>query len=266
MPTGPVLTEVATGVLVATSGFDVTTTTVIIGRDGGCLVIDPAVTVAELASLAAGLTARGLRPQAGWSTHPHWDHVLWSRELGTDVPRFAAPDAVTAARSGRAALLRQARRAAPGHEARLVGQITGLPPGPGRIPWDGPQARVVIHDGHAPGHGAVFLPGTGTLIAGDMCSDAEIPLLDTGQPDPVGDYRTGLRRLAALDGVRQVIPGHGRVGDAAEFRRRLAADHDYLDALERGRQFADPRLTQRWLRTAHNRQFRYVNGGREMQS
>jgi hydroxyacylglutathione hydrolase len=46
------------------------------------------------------------------------------------------------------------------------------------IPWDGPEARLIVHDGHAPGHGAVFLPGSGVLIAGDMCSDVEIPLLD----------------------------------------------------------------------------------------
>ena len=40
-----------------------------------------------------------------------------------------------------------------------------------------------MHDGHAPGHGAVFLPESGVLIAGDMCSDVEIPLLDTDAAD-----------------------------------------------------------------------------------
>jgi hypothetical protein len=45
------LTEVAPGVLVATSSYDQTTTTVVVGSagSGGCLLIDPAVTVAELA-------------------------------------------------------------------------------------------------------------------------------------------------------------------------------------------------------------------------
>ena len=41
--------EIAPGVLVATSSFALTTTTVVLGSAGGCLVIDPAVTVAELA-------------------------------------------------------------------------------------------------------------------------------------------------------------------------------------------------------------------------
>jgi hypothetical protein len=27
---------------------------------------------------------------AGFSTHPHWDHLLWHPRLG-DVPRYATP-------------------------------------------------------------------------------------------------------------------------------------------------------------------------------
>lgn len=248
-----VLTEIAAGVLVATSEFALTTTTVLAGADGGCLVADPGVTVAELASLAAELARRGLRPRVGWSTHPHWDHVLWHRDLG-DVPRFATPGAVAAAQAGREDMVRAAEAQTPGHDPQLFGRLTALPAGATAIPWDGPVAHVVAHDGHAPGHGAVFLPGSSTLITGDMCSDVEIPLLDLDGRDPLGDYRAGLARLAALAGVHRVIPGHGHVGDAAEFRRRLSVDQAYLDALERGQPFTDPRLTQDWLRAEHARQ------------
>ncbi len=119
---------------------------------------------------------------------------------------------------------------------------------------------MVVHDGHAPGHGAVFLPATGTLVAGDMCSDVEIPLLDLAASDPLGDYLAGLDLLAALTGVRQVIPGHGHPGDAAELRRRIDADRSYLDALERGAPPVDPRLAQDWLRAEHDAQLRRVRG------
>ena len=54
------LTEIAPGVLVATSSYAVTTTTVVVGASGGCLVIDPVVTVAELAGLAGGVPARAV--------------------------------------------------------------------------------------------------------------------------------------------------------------------------------------------------------------
>jgi hydroxyacylglutathione hydrolase len=251
------LTEIAPGVLVATSSYAVTTTTVVVGSSGGCLVIDPAVTVAELTGLAGELTAMGLRPAAGWSTHPHWDHVLWSRELG-DAPRYAAPAAITIAETERDGILEGARDAAPDLDLELVGRMQSLDAP--AIPWDGPEARLVVHDGHAPGHGAVFLPGSGILVAGDMCSDIEIPLLDTLATDPLGDYRTGMERLAAVPGVRQVVPGHGHIGDAAELRRRLVLDAAYLDAVSGGQPYADPRLTAdspEWMRTTHQDQVRY---------
>jgi hydroxyacylglutathione hydrolase len=248
--------EIAPGVLVATSSFALTTTTVVLGSAGGCLVIDPAVTVAELASLAAELADRGLAPSAAWSTHPHWDHVLWSAELG-DAPRYAAPAAVNIAETERNGILDGVQRAAPGHDLSLIGRLTALDAPV--IPWDGPEAQLVVHDGHAPGHGAVFLPGTGVLIAGDMCSDVEIPLLDTVEADPLGDYSTGMERLAAVSGVRQVVPGHGHVGDASEFRRRLALDAAYLDAITTGKPSHDPRLEDcaEWMRVTHDEQVRY---------
>jgi hydroxyacylglutathione hydrolase len=255
------LSQIADGVLVGTSEQDMTTTTVVVGSGGRCLVIDPAITPADMAVAAAELAARGLQPAVGWSTHPHWDHVLWSRELG-EAPRFATPRAVAAATAHRADLIDSTQRSAPGHDLELLGRLTALESGADRVPWNGPQARVVAHDGHAPGHGAVFLPEAGVLVAGDMCSDVEIPLLDRDTPDPVGDYRAGLERLAALDGVRQVVPGHGHVGDAVEFGRRIAADQRYLDALERGAPFEDPRLTKDWLRAEHERQLRQARAGR----
>jgi glyoxylase-like metal-dependent hydrolase (beta-lactamase superfamily II) len=234
-----------------------TTSTVVVGSSGGCLVIDPAVTVAELAALAGELAALGLRPAVAWSTHPHWDHVLWSRELG-DVPRYAAPAAVTITETERDGILSGAEMSAPGHDLALIGRLAPLDASV--IPWDGPTAQVIVHNGHAPGHGAVFLPDTGVLVAGDMCSDIEIPLLDTVAEDPLGDYRTGMQQLAAVPGVRQVAPGHGHVGDAGEFRRRLALDSAYLDALKLGKDFSDPRLTENcaeWMRTTHDEQVRY---------
>jgi glyoxylase-like metal-dependent hydrolase (beta-lactamase superfamily II) len=251
------LTEVVPWVLVATSSYAMTTSTVVIGSSGGCLVIDPAVTTADLAGLAAELAARGLRPVVGWSTHPHWDHVLWSRELG-DVPRYAAPAAITTAEAERDGILDGARRAVPDLDPEMVGRMRSLDAP--AIPWDGPEARLIVHDGHAPGHGAVFLPESGVLVAGDMCSDVEIPLLDIEAADPGGDYRTGLERLASVPGVRQVVPGHGHVGDTAEFRRRLALDAAYLDAVSAGQPYDDPRLTPespKWMRVMHEDQMRY---------
>jgi glyoxylase-like metal-dependent hydrolase (beta-lactamase superfamily II) len=172
---------------------------------------------------------------------------------------------VAAAEAERAELVREAQRSAPGHDFSLLGRLTPLPgtDAAGSIPWDGPEARLIVHDGHAPGHGAVFLAGSGVLAAGDMCSDVEIPLLDLTAPDPLGDYRVGLERLAAVAGVSQVVPGHGHIGDAGELRRRLALDAAYLDAITSGQPAGDPRLTQaspEWLRVTHDEQVRHFGG------
>jgi hydroxyacylglutathione hydrolase len=251
------LTEVAPGVLVATSTYAMTTSTVVAGSPGSCLLVDPAVTVADLAALAGELADLGLRPAVAWSTHPHWEHVLWGAGLG-DAPRYAAPGAVTLLETEREAMLEQLGQSAPGHDLELAGRMQALDGA--AIPWGGPEARLIVHDGHAPGHGAVFLPDSGVLLAGDMCSDVEIPLLDTVAKDPLGDYRTGLERLASVPGVRHVVPGHGHVGDAAELRRRLNLDTAYLDAVSAGRPYQDPRLTPdspEWMRSMHESQVRY---------
>ena len=119
------LTEVAPGVLVATSAYAMTTSTVVVGSSGGCLLVDPAVTVADLAALAGELADLGLRPAVAWSTHPHWDHVLWSAGLG-DAPRYAAPAAVTLLAAERGAMLEQLGQSAPGHDLELVGRMQPL--------------------------------------------------------------------------------------------------------------------------------------------
>jgi len=247
--------EIAPGVFVATAQQYTTTTTIVAGPDGGCLLIDPAVTAADLAALAGWLSARGLRPVAGWSTHPHWDHLLWSAALGPAPRHATAPAAAVAARE-MPGLLRAVGESAPGHDLTLFARVEPL--AGGEIDWPGPRAVVCQHDAHAPGHGAVLLPEHGVLIAGDMLSDIEIPLPDLDAPDPVGGYRHGLELLAAAPGVTLVVPGHGHVGDQAEFRRRVGADRAYLDAIESGADTADPRLTdaaptQEWLRAEHAR-------------
>lgn len=253
------LTEVARGVLVATAVQFTTTSTVILGAGDGCLVVDPAVTVAEVAGLADDLAARGLRPVAGWATHPHWDHLLWDRGLGA-VPRYATPLAAAAARQRRAELIDQLTEAAPGHDLELFARLSALEAP--QVPWAGPDALVIEHAAHEAGHGAIYLPDSRTLLAGDMLSDLEIPLLNCDDPDPLGSYLAGLELLAALSDVQTVVPGHGHPGDHAEFLRRVSADLRYLDELGRGTSAAgqDDRIGASWLRAEHDRQFAGLHG------
>lgn len=256
--------ELAPGVHVATEQELTTNSTAVAHPGGGCLLIDPAVSAADLAGLAADLAGAGLAPRAGFATHPHWDHVLWSRALG-DVPRYAAAAAAALTGAEHDLLAENLRTRSPGHELDLAGRLTALPDGTGLIPWDGPEAQLVVHDGHAPGHAAVFFPHTGVLVAGDMLSDMEIPILATERDDALTEYRTGLDKLAGVREVRWLVPGHGQVTDAAGFRARVDADRRYLDRLEAGQPYDDPRSLDGWLVDVHRQQSGYVaaRSGRE---
>jgi glyoxylase-like metal-dependent hydrolase (beta-lactamase superfamily II) len=120
-------------ILVRTSELYTTTTTVVIGAGGGCVLVDPAVTPADIAELAADLRRLGLHVVAGFSTHPHWDHVLWSAELGA-APRYATAAGVRALAADFERSWRLAEEFAPGHDAGLFGRLTALPAGSESIP------------------------------------------------------------------------------------------------------------------------------------
>ena len=240
----------------ATAERYTTTSTVVVGGGaGGCLLVDPALTPDELSGLAAALAGRGLHAVAAFSTHPHWDHLLWHPSLG-EVPRWATRRAADSARRHAAELRAEAGENAPG--PAWPGAVVGLPDGVSHLPWEGPPARVVRHEAHAPGHAALVVAGV--VVAGDMLSDLEVPLLDLSAADPLGDYAAGLDRLAEVlggPGVRVLVPGHGHPAGRTEALARLDADRRYLEALAAGRDLGpdqDARLADRWVRGEHERQ------------
>jgi glyoxylase-like metal-dependent hydrolase (beta-lactamase superfamily II) len=223
-----VLRQVAEGALVHQSEILQNNTVVVHGR-AGVLLIDPGVTGSEMACLANDPRELGQPVVAGFSTHPHWDHVLWHAELG-DAPRYGTGRCAASMR----VLLSSADWQAgvveglPPEVAEdlpldLFGLITGLPDGTAHIPWDGPEVRIIEHQGHAPGHAALLIEERGVLVAGDMLSDVLIPMLDlNGTADPVMDYLNALRLLESVAGdVDVLIPGHGSVGGADQVRARI---------------------------------------------
>ncbi|SDS64586.1 Glyoxylase, beta-lactamase superfamily II [Paraoerskovia marina] len=263
--------EITPGVLVSRARLWSSLTTVVVA-DSRCLVVDPGITPSEIGRVADELRARDLRVDAGFSTHPHWDHVLWSpRWLG--APRWATTACVRRADESRAYNLAEADSLAPGHDHDLVGRLVPIPRTDGgalRIPWTGADSLVVEHDAHARGHAALVLPGRRVLVAGDMLSDREVPLLDTDAVDPVTDYRRALDLLAAQvveHGVTALVPGHGSpaLGSRA-VNERFTADRRYLDAIEHEARHGcgdepraacstrDTRLTDPWVAGEHRAQ------------
>ncbi|MGO9781147.1 MAG: MBL fold metallo-hydrolase [Streptosporangiaceae bacterium] len=261
------LRQVAAGVLIHESEFCQSNAVVVQGR-AGVLLIDPGVQGSEMACLATDLGELGQAVVAGFSTHPHWDHLLWHAGLGA-APRYG---------TARCADIAQTLLSDAGWEARIVewippdiaeqvpldllGRITGLPAEMARIPWDGPQVRIVEHQAHAPGHAALLIEERGVLVAGDMLSDVLIPMLDLNETaDPIEDYLAALRLLEGVAGdVDVLVPGHGSIGGADQVHARIDQDRAYVHALRDAHVPGDPRVGpaatygKDWLPGVHERQ------------
>jgi glyoxylase-like metal-dependent hydrolase (beta-lactamase superfamily II) len=230
------LTEVADGVWVRQSEWMWTNSIVVRGGDG-LVVVDPGIHGSELEELADDLDRLGAPVVAGFSTHPHFDHLLWHARFG-DVPRYATADCARRADEGREVARAMAAEQASGVPLELVALVTPLPADGGPVPGE-----LVEHHAHAVGHAAVLLADRRALLAGDMLSDVLIPIFDPSQADQLSAYGTALDLLAeATTDVDVVVPGHGAVAEGPEIAARLAADRAYLDALRQGEEPDDPRL------------------------
>src|SRR4051812_39455356 len=106
------LEHVAEGVLVHRSRFMQSNAVVVVGS-AGVLLIDPGIVVEELSCLSNDLRERGQRVALGFSTHPHWDPLLWHPDLG-EVPRHG---------TARCAATAGDRLSAPGAQARIAGML-----------------------------------------------------------------------------------------------------------------------------------------------
>jgi glyoxylase-like metal-dependent hydrolase (beta-lactamase superfamily II) len=238
-----VLRQVAEGVLIHESEFVQSNAVVVLGRTGA-LLIDPGVHDYEMACLANDLSDSGQTVVAGFSTHPHWDHLLWHARLGA-APRYGTARCAATSRDQLSAGLDSRRIGIPEQvPLDLLGLITGLPAETAQIPWDGPQARIIEHQAHAPGHAALLIEERGVLVAGDMLSDVLIPMLDLNDTaDPMEDYLAALRLLEGVAGdVDVLVPGHGSIGGADQVPARIDQDRAYVHALRDADVLSDPRV------------------------
>jgi glyoxylase-like metal-dependent hydrolase (beta-lactamase superfamily II) len=200
------------------------------------VIVDPGVLPSELDDLARAVTETAPRKTTLFFTHAHWDHVLgrpwWPGARTIAHDRFAAE--VKRERDG---IVREAEAIAVRHGERWEKAFAPFKPDQEvsglrfmRLdPW-----RLVFRD--APGHSAsqlsCHLPDRRILIAADMLSDIEPPILD----GPCAAYRKTLETLAELaenGAIETIIPGHGAIAvDAEESIKRILRDGYYLAELE----------------------------------
>jgi glyoxylase-like metal-dependent hydrolase (beta-lactamase superfamily II) len=264
------LKQVAEGVQIHQSKFCQSNAVVVQGQ-AGVLLIDAGIYGSEMAGLTNDLSELGQTVVAGFSTHPHWDHLLWHATLGS-APRYGTARCAAIIRDRLSDLHWKDSIAGmiPPDIAEqiswdLFGLITGLP---AEIPWDGPQVRIIEHQAHAPGHAALLIEERGVLVAGDMLSDALIPMLNLNAADPIEDYLAALRLFKGVaDDVNVLIPGHGSVGGAEQVRARIEQDRVYVHALRDAHAPNDPRVgpsaTFDWMSGVQERQLQQLAQRRE---
>lgn len=267
------LRQVTEGVLIQESEF-LQSNTVVVQGQAGALLIDAGILSAEMEALADDLREVDQPVVAGFSTHPHWDHLLWHPRLGA-APRYGTARCAAAIR---AFLSNPNWRDDVAEDLPseievpldLLGLITGLPAEATRIPWDGHRIRILEHRAHAPGHAALLVEERGVLVAGDMLSDVLIPMLDLNAAEPVEDYLAALRLLEGVaDDVEVLVPGHGSTGGADELRRRIDQDRAYVEALRDGVAHSDPRIGPpardgwEWVAGLHEGQLQRLTQSRE---
>lgn len=199
------LRRVGDGVLVHQSSFCWSNAVVVQGG-GGVLVVDPEVLGEEMACLARDLSEMGQAVVAGFSTHPHWDHLLWHGALGAP-PRYGTAGCAAAVR---------ARLSGPGAGARVAGLIhSDARPErwrgrPDRRLSDGLRLLDEVADDVdvlVPSHGSVgalVRCGRGSSGIGRTCAGCGTPMVRPIRGSarrPVGPLRRGVaaRRASEAD-------------------------------------------------------------------
>jgi glyoxylase-like metal-dependent hydrolase (beta-lactamase superfamily II) len=243
--------EIAPGVMVTTAVKYTTNTTVVL-RGRRAVIVDPAWTETDLNAIAGWLAASSTHVTAGLSTHGHFDHVLWHPEFG-DAPRWGSPKAVAMANDDRVLILESLEGDIPTTWPHPVDGLRALHSTHVPDPFadgDMEEIQFVVHDGHAPGHTAMWFPDRGVLLAGDMLSDIELPF--PFFPDDLPAYLAGLDALApVVTKAAVLVPGHGHV--TTHPMERLDADRRYLDDVITRGHSDDPRRALEGMEPAHRK-------------
>jgi glyoxylase-like metal-dependent hydrolase (beta-lactamase superfamily II) len=200
------------------------------------VVVDPGILATELDDLARAVDSASPAAVTLVFTHGHWDHVIgrpwWPNASTLAHDRFAAAVKQDAART-----LAEIQKLAAQHGETWERGFTPFRPD---VEVSGLHFtklgswRLVARDafGHADHQLSFHLPDHRMLIAADMLSDVEPPILN-GPVDAYLDTLRALRPLVAGGAISTLVPGHGSIARTGEaVSARLERDLEYLERLK----------------------------------
>jgi len=189
-------------------------------------LVDPGVAPDELAAIEAFLHEHDARLRGLVVTHAHWDHLL-GPSVFPDTPVIAHRRYLEVMAQHGEDLRHQVAHWAQAEGLSLAFEVprpTFLFDQAMVLHTGHMTVQLLAAPGHAPDHCVLYEPAAGVLLAGDMLSDIEVPMVMDSFPA----YMDTLRTLRQMD-VRVLVPGHGSpTGDPAEIARRFAQDLAYL--------------------------------------
>lgn len=204
------------------------TSSLLLADDGEAVLIDPGVSAAEVARIAARAAELGARVTHVLATHADWDHVCGIAAFADAAATMS--DAAAARLTARAADATVAERA-----ARSGVKIAGEPRvdrtfTPGSALQTGPfLVETLALAGQTPDGVAYRVRELDLLAVGDHLSAVEFPFTTS-----TASYRAtlaGLLDLLRRDPPKRIVPGHGPELSAAEALAIAEADLEYLWAL-----------------------------------
>lgn len=201
----------------------------IFSNAGRACLIDPGIFPDEVERFVSFIKAQALDSPVIILTHSHWDHLMGLAHF--PECKVIAQENFTTAVQGEAGgqIYRQV--------AMLETKYEMVRPRPFAIPQPhetfanrmslqlGDLTLQLIHTpGHAADHLSIYLPEDGTLWAGDLLSDCEIPYVNHS----LSAYEATLTVLAGLE-IRCLVTGHGTATvKPGEIQTRIEADRTYL--------------------------------------
>ena len=181
---------------------------IVLWEDAGkdCVVVDPGFFRPEEKEMVLRfLEEEGLRPEAIFLTHGHYDHT-WgtaelSRETGCPVYMAAEDEPVLKMQTGLLERLKPGKTVEP-FPYRPV--TDGMTLRAGGAAW-----QVITTPGHTPGCVCYYCESAGVLLSGDTLFAGSIGRTDLMGGDYDALIQSVMNKLMGLPGDTDVVPGHG---------------------------------------------------------